>query len=255
MNKNYYRNGVKPTASPMDKNSETTYEDFVPLTADDWVKIGLQPPTKTNFFGAGGGLTYSQYAVLQHIEDNPRVLFTPEYSKWRAYIRQNCPKTIDRLFESLPYEAQQDIFINDREAFGALSNEAKGRYGAKITRNESNKVSPYFAAGLGATLVAPFITDVAAPAIGNAVRAVGRTTKTHTPPYGYYLTDFDHRREKSRYNMYGNGGQTDPPPTEKSSNETLESLKQFGRNLIKSPYATMYDTALWAADRLGIHQM
>ncbi len=127
--------------------------------------------------------TPEQERVMADIYACPPILFTPEYSKWRNYLRSKHPDKLDWLFESLPYEDQKNIYLLHREEFGALSNEAKGRFGERMTRNKTNDVSPYFAGGLGATLFAPLgieyaalAADAAAPHIVNAATKVGNAT-------------------------------------------------------------------------------
>ena len=68
-----------------------------------------------------------------------------------------------------------------------------------------------------------------------------------------YFTVFDD------INLYPYGGQTDPPLTDnqyqyepiEGEPSSFEYLTQLGRNFIKSPLATLYDSALWAADKIG----
>ena len=68
-----------------------------------------------------------------------------------------------------------------------------------------------------------------------------------------YFTAFDD------INLYQYGGQTDPPLTDNQHQyepiegelSSFEYLTQLGRNFIKSPLATLYDSALWAADKIG----
>ena len=103
-----------------------------------------------------------QSMVMADISANPEILFTPRYSKWRNFFMQRSPKYLDRLYESLPFEKQKDIYENNRDGWGALSNEAKGRYGANIVRTESNKVAPYVVGGLAATAAAPIMIKGAA---------------------------------------------------------------------------------------------
>ena len=126
-----------------------------------------------NLFDGGGDLTDEQQMVLADIQADPRILFTPKYSQWRDYIRRTSPDYLDRLYASLPYKQQKDIYQNDREAWGALSNEAKGNFGGVQVRNESNEVAPYFAAGLGAALIAPAaIEGLATYAVPSAYNGV-----------------------------------------------------------------------------------
>lgn len=79
-----------------------------------------------------------QQMVMADIQANPRLLFTPEYAQWRDYYRRNSQNYVDSLFNNLPKEVQDDIYNNDREGFGALSDKAKNTYrgnkGATMTR-------------------------------------------------------------------------------------------------------------------------
>ena len=108
---------------------------------------------------------------------------TPEYTEWRRYIMNNSPEYLDRLWNNLSPQEKDDVYNNNYKAFSAISNKAKGEYGASKVRNNSNEIAPYVVGGLAATAAAPyligeaapFIADVATPAIGNAASAVGRT--------------------------------------------------------------------------------
>ena len=127
-------------------------------------------------------------AAGEDIKYNPRLIFTPKHKNWRHITMWASPNVVTKIFESLPYEVQKDIYENDREAFEALSKETQERFVERIKRK----------------------------------------------------------------NYYPDGGLTDPPPAnDESESGTLENLKQLAANMVKSPVATMYDTALWAADKFG----
>ena len=113
-----------------------------------------------------------QQMVLADIQADPRILFTPKYSQWRDYIRRTSPNYLDRLYTSLPYEQQEDIYQNDREAWGALSNEAKGNFGGAQVRKKTDEVSPYVAGALGLVGAAPAMEAVAMfPMLENGLNA------------------------------------------------------------------------------------
>ena len=94
--------------------------------------VNSKPPV------ASGELTNEQQMIMANIQANPRLLFTPEYTQWRDYYRRNSQNYVDSLFNNLPKEVQDDIYNNDREGFGALSNKVKNAYkgdkGASMTR-------------------------------------------------------------------------------------------------------------------------
>lgn len=125
-----------------------------------------------NLFDDGGDLTDEQQMVLADIQADPRILFTPKYSQWRDYIRRTSPDYLDRLYTSLPYEQQQDIYQNDREAWGALSNEAKGNFGGAQVRKKTDEVSPYVAGALGLVGAAPAMEAISMfPMLENGLNA------------------------------------------------------------------------------------
>ena len=125
-----------------------------------------------NLFDDGGDLTDEQQMVLADIQADPRILFTPKYSQWRDYIRRTSPDYLDRLYASLPYEQQRDIYQNDREAWGALSNEAKGNFGGAQVRKKTDEISPYVAGALGLVGAAPAMEAVAMfPMLENGLNA------------------------------------------------------------------------------------
>ena len=125
-----------------------------------------------NLYPDGGELTNEQQTVLADIQADPRILFTPEYSQWRDYIRRISPDYLDRLYTSLPYEQQQDIYQNDREAWGALSNETKGNFGGTQVRKKTDEVSPYVAGALGLVGAAPAMEAVTMfPMLENGLNA------------------------------------------------------------------------------------
>ena len=125
-----------------------------------------------NLFDGGGDLTNEQQMILADIQADPRILFTPKYSQWRDYIRRTSPDYLDRLYASLPYEQQQDIYQNDREAWGALSNKAKGDFGGTQVRKKTDEVSPYVAGALGLVGAMPAIEAVTMfPMLENGLNA------------------------------------------------------------------------------------
>ena len=128
-------------------------------------------------------LTDNQQMVMADIMASPKLLFTPEYTDWRRYIMNNSPEYLDRLWNNLSPQEKDDVYNNNYKAFSAISNKAKGEYGASKVRRNSNEVAPYVVGGLAATAAAPFligeaapfIADVAAPAVGTALEAFGNT--------------------------------------------------------------------------------
>lgn len=79
-----------------------------------------------------------QQMALANIQANPKLLFTPEYSKWRDFLRRESPNYVDNIYNNLPQDVQYDIYMNNRDGFGALSDKVKNNYranlGAKQTR-------------------------------------------------------------------------------------------------------------------------
>jgi hypothetical protein len=67
-------------------------------------------------------------AAEADIKYNPRLIFTSKHKDWRDIMKLISPQSVSRLFESLPYEVQNDIYVNDREAFADLSEAAKKRF-------------------------------------------------------------------------------------------------------------------------------
>lgn len=73
-----------------------------------------------------------QQMALADIQANPKLLFTPEYSKWRDFLRRESPNYVDSLYNNLPQDVQYDIYMNNREGFGALSDKVKNNYKANL---------------------------------------------------------------------------------------------------------------------------
>jgi hypothetical protein len=69
-------------------------------------------------------------AAGEDIKSNPRLIFTQKHKDWRDIMEWLSPNSISRRFESLPYEVQYDIYVNDREAFEDLPDETKERFKA-----------------------------------------------------------------------------------------------------------------------------
>ncbi len=67
-------------------------------------------------------------AAEADIKSNPRLIFTPKHKDWRDILKWVSSQGVSRLFESLPYEVQNDIYVNDNEVFAELSEDAKKRF-------------------------------------------------------------------------------------------------------------------------------
>ncbi|MBR4326857.1 MAG: hypothetical protein IKP73_15165, partial [Bacteroidales bacterium] len=90
-------------------------------------------------------------AAGEDIKYNPRLIFTPKHKNWRHITMWASPNVVTKIFESLPYEVQKDIYVKDKESFDDLPDEAKERFNAN-----------YFATG-GQTNPTPVIPPVNPP--------------------------------------------------------------------------------------------
>ena len=104
-------------------------------------------------------ITKEQSMVMADIADNPKLVFTPEYTKWRQYIMQNSPKYLERLWKRLTAKEQDYVYENNYSAFTALSNEAKGKYGESREIRKNNEVAPRVLKPLAAAFAAPFAIE------------------------------------------------------------------------------------------------
>ena len=71
------------------------------------------------------------------IKSNPRLIFTPKHKDWRDIMNYFSLKSVDNIFESLPYEIQNDIYTNDKEAFESLSNDIKKQFFSKDKKKKT----------------------------------------------------------------------------------------------------------------------
>ena len=69
-------------------------------------------------------------AAGEDIKYNPRLIFTPKHKNWRHITMWASPNVVTKIFESLPYEVQKDIYVKDKESFDDLPDEAKDRFEA-----------------------------------------------------------------------------------------------------------------------------
>ena len=134
------------------------FKDLDTRTRYDIIRAGVRAGiTKVSdierLFDEGGDINYinnpteaNRAVVMGQIGENPELLFTPEYSQWRNYIMKNSPKYLDKLWNDLSYEKQQQIFKSNPKAFSALSNEAQAAFAGNKVREATDKAAPYAAA-------------------------------------------------------------------------------------------------------------
>jgi hypothetical protein len=128
-------------------------------------------------------MSEEQSKVMADIADNPKLVFTPEYTKWRQYIMQNSPKYLERLWKRLTAKEQDYVYENNYSAFTALSNEAKGKYGESRMRRKNNEVAPRVLKPLAAAFAAPFAIEGAILGLPAAEQQIGRG-------FGYAIDKF-----------------------------------------------------------------